>query len=169
MNYNLESIPTYKLDNYKIDQICKLKDTKWKFGLKSQKMWFKKNIKNKDIHNSLYLGTKIIGYTLLRIRTCKKKDKKITKYILFDTLIVDNKYRNKKISNLIMLFNNLIIKEKRYFAFLTCQNTLVDFYKKKGWRRINKKKFELVDHKFQSNGMTYNFNEKQKLFLYTNI
>ena len=36
----------------------------------------------------------------------------------FDTLIIDKKYRGKKLSNLLMSFNNIIIKQSGFFSFL---------------------------------------------------
>ena len=38
----LKSVKTIKLKKKEILSICKLKNTKWKYGIKSQLMWFKK-------------------------------------------------------------------------------------------------------------------------------
>ena len=69
-----------------------LKDRQWKFGLKSQIEWYNKNIKDYDIHNLLYIGTKLIGYTSLRRRSYKigyrKKEKNIFYLILW--LLIKN-------------------------------------------------------------------------------
>tara|TARA_Y100000992_G_C21140183_1_gene430987 strand:- start:328 stop:588 length:261 start_codon:yes stop_codon:yes gene_type:complete len=82
MTYRLFSVSTYELKNNQIKEICVLKNQQWKFGIKSQIKWFKKNIKKNDIHNLFYLKSKLIGYTVLRKRTYKIK-KKIVKRLTF--------------------------------------------------------------------------------------
>ena len=120
MLYKLISKTTPLLSKKEIKNICMLKDTQWKYGIKSQLNWYKKNIKKEDNHNLLFINSKLIGYTLLRKRTCfVNKVKK--KYLLFDTLVLDKKYRNKKLSNLIMYFDNEIIKQKKMLSFLICK------------------------------------------------
>jgi len=100
MNYNLISINTQKLKKDKVIQICKLKDSQWSFGIKSQLEWFKNNIKKNDIHNLLYIKSKLVGYTLLRRRSFNTKNQIKKKYILFDTITIHKEYRNKKLSQL---------------------------------------------------------------------
>ena len=70
-HFSLKSIVSDKLTNNEIKQICLLKDKQWKFGIKSQLEWFKNNIKKFDFHNLFYIKSKLVGYTLLRKRTCK--------------------------------------------------------------------------------------------------
>ena len=169
MNYNLVSINTFRLSKDKIIQINKLKDSQWKYGLKSQIKWFNKNIKKHDIHNLFYIKSKLVGYTLLRRRTYfTKNDKKRKKYILFDTLVLDKKYRNKKFSNLLMIFNNIIIRETGLFSFLICKNSLINFYKSNNWIKINKKNIKVIDHPFSKNGMVFNKNIKKIHCFYVN-
>ena len=93
----LRSIVTKKLSKKAIKKICSLKDKQWRFGIKSQIKWFEDNVKKNDYHNLFYVKSKLVGYTLLRKRTClignlNKKDK----YILFDTMVIDKSYRKKK-------------------------------------------------------------------------
>ena len=177
-NYNLKkkkfilkSIISNRLKKNEIKEICLLKDKQWKFGLKSQIKWFDHNIKKNDIHNLLYIKTKLIGYTLLRKRSYKtgyiNKEKK---YLLFDTLIIEKKYRKKQYSNLLMKFNNKIIEQKGLFSFLICKKELVNFYKKNDWKKLNKKSINLVDHTFFSYGMVFNSIKKnhKKYFFYIN-
>ena len=59
---------TKELSNDDIQKICKLKDSQWKFGKKSQLIWFKKNVKSFDIHNCFYIKKYLIGYTSLKKR-----------------------------------------------------------------------------------------------------
>ena len=165
--FSLTSIISYKLQNKEIEEICFLKDKQWKFGIKSQMKWYRKNIKKNDIHNLFYIKSKLVGYTLLRKRTCEIRSlNKRTNYLLFDTLIIDKKYRGKNLSNLLMSFNNTIIKQSGYFSFLICNKELVSFYKKNNWKRLNKKIFNIADHPFSSNGMIFNKKTVQKKIFY---
>ena len=166
MNYSLVSLKTSKLNKNKIIQISNLKDSQWRFGINSQIEWFKKNIKKNDIHNLLYLKSKLIGYTLLRRRSFNNNNKLKKWYLLFDTLVIHKDYRNKKLSNLLMIFNNTIIRETRLFSFLICKNELVDFYKKYSWIKLNKKNINVIDYPFSTNGMLYNTNKIKKYNFY---
>ena len=166
MNYSLVSLETSKLNINKIIQISNLKDSQWRFGINSQIEWFKKNIKKNDIHNLLYLKSKLIGYTLLRRRSFNNNNKLKKRYLLFDTLVIHKDYRNKKLSNLLMIFNNTIIRETRLFSFLICNNDLVDFYKKYDWIKLNKKNIKVLDHPFSTNGMLFNTNKIKNYSFY---
>jgi len=169
-NFSSKSIVSGKLTNKEIKEICLLKDKHWKFGTKSQLDWFKNNIKKYDLHNLFYIKSKLVGYTLLRKRTYEIKDlTKKTNYLLFDTLVVDKKYRSMKLSNLLMSFNNKIIRQSGFSSFLICSNKLVSFYKKNNWKGLNKKAFKVADHTFSSNGMIFNKKTfKKKIFYYIN-
>jgi len=166
MNYSLVSLETSKLNKEKITQICKLKDSYWNFGINSQLEWFNHNIKKDDIHDLLYFKSKLIGYTLLRIRSFYNDNNLKKKYILFDTLIIHKDYRNKKLSKLLMIFNNTIIREIDLFAFLICKKNLESFYKKYDWIKLNKKNIEVIDHPFSTNGMLFNTTKIKKYYFY---
>ena len=96
----LISKKTSKLSNKEIRSICLLKNTYWKYGINSQVTWFKKNVKSFDVHNMLLINKKLVGYTLLRVR--KIKSHFISKYFLFDTLIIKKEFRKTKLSNSII-------------------------------------------------------------------
>ncbi len=165
--YNLKSITSKHLKQKQKREICALKDSHWKFGISSQISWWKKNIKNNDCHNLLYIKSQLVGYTLLRERTCMiKKIKK--KYFFFDTLIIHKKFRGKKLSNLLMKFNNATIKKKRFFSFLICNKKLVNFYKKNKWKKLNTSNINIIDYSTKKNGMIYNNSSKNKYFFYIN-
>ena len=169
--FSLTSIISYKLQNKEIEEICFLKDKHWKFGIKSQMKWYRKNIKKNDIHNLLYIKSKLVGYGLLRKRTCEIRSlNKRTNYLLFDTLIIDKKYRDKKLSDLLMSFNNSIITQSSYFSFLICKRKLISFYKKNKWIKLNNKNIKIIDHLFSANGMIFNMKNpnKKKYTFYIN-
>lgn len=166
-NFCLKSIVSRKLTNEETKQICLLKDKQWKFGIELQIKWFKNNIKKFDLHNLFYIKSKLIGYTLLRKRTCKiESSKKRFFYLLFDTLVIDKKYRGKKLSDLLMSFNNAVIKQSGFSSFLICRNEFVSFYKKNNWTKLNKKDFNVIDHPFSSNGMVFNNKEGSNKYIY---
>ena len=155
--FSLKSTTTKKLKNKEIKRILFLKNTQWKFGIKLQIKWFKENIKKNDIHNLFYIKTKLIGYTSLRKRTCEfKNSNKKTKYLLFDTLIIDKKYQGMKMSNILMSFNNMIIKKSGFFSFLVCSDMLVSYYRKYNWKKLNKRFFHKKDYTSSSNVMIFN-------------
>ena len=112
----LQSIKTSVLTKNQKKQICILKDSNWKYGLKSQLKYLKKNTKPNDLHNCFFKNDKLIGYTLLRKRRFTLKSKKYY-YLLFDTIVILKKLRKKKFSSLMMSFNNFTIKNEKLPSF----------------------------------------------------
>ena len=162
MKYNLKSVKTSKLDKNLIKKICKLKNTHWKYGLESQLNWFRLNCKSQDIHNLVLINKKIIGYTFLRIRKILPYPKK-KKYLYFDTLNIDKKYRKKKLSNILMKFNNDVIKKNKFESILICNKKLIKFYLKNNWKKIPNKYIKIMDHKVSfKNPFFFIFNSKNK-------
>ena len=156
MIYKLISKETTNLTKEEILKICILKKIHWKYGIKNQLDWFKNNIMDNDIHNLLFIDKKLVGYTALRRKKFFYSYLKKDNYLLFDTLIIDKKYRDMKLSNLLMTFNNAVIKQSDYFSFLICKKGLLDFYKKNKWVIINKKNISIKDHPFSTYGMLFN-------------
>ena len=138
----IKSLITKDLSAKSIKDICLLKNKQWKYSLKSQLDYFKKNFKEKDIHICVFEFNRLIAYNALRRKKINLGKEKIN-YFLFDTLIVSEKNRGKGISNLIMLFNTLIIKKNNLSGFLLCENNLIKFYEKFGWVKKNKKRIIL--------------------------
>ena len=157
-----KSAKTIKLKKKEILSICKLKNTEWKYGIKSQLMWFKKNIKNNDIHNMVFLKKNLVGYNLLRKRLFLLNGKK-NFYLYFDTIIVLKKYRKMKIGKLICELSSIIIKKTNFHSMLICQNTLIKFYKKFKWEKIMKKNFEILDHICPKNYSPMSFNQQKTI------
>ena len=70
-----------------------------------------------------------------------------------------------------MNLNNKIIKNNKKISFLICTKKKIKFYKKFGWKLLNKKKFKVLDFNFKTSGMIYsNFKkvslDNLKFFLY---
>ena len=155
MNFTILSKKTYQLSIKEINKICVLKNTHWRYGLKSQIAWFTTNTKKNDIHNIFYFKSQIIGYTLLRYRTCKINTVS-KKYLLFDTLILKKNFREKNMSSLLMNFNNQLIRLSNKFSFLICDNKMINFYKKFNWKILDKKKIVMSTNVPNKIGMIFN-------------
>ena len=95
MLIEFRTLKTEKLSKKNILQICKLKDFHWKFGLQNQISWFNKNIKKNDLHNLLYIKKDLAGYTSLRKGYYNYSKNKKKNFLLFDTLILNPKYRKR--------------------------------------------------------------------------
>ena len=170
-NFSIKSIKSNRLRNDEIKKICKLKNTFWKYGLRENFKWFKRNVHKEDTHIILEYKKKIIGYNLLRLRKFLVSKKK-KNYFYFDTLLIHKKFRNKKLSNLILEFNNRIFKKKKIHGFLICKKGIQPLYKKYGWKRLDYDKFLIKEKKYKKNsfiGMINNyknFTSKKKHIYY---
>tara|TARA_B100000575_G_C22971838_1_gene561007 strand:+ start:106 stop:573 length:468 start_codon:yes stop_codon:yes gene_type:complete len=138
--FKLLNLKTTDLNKNLVIEILKLKNTHWKKGLNSQKNHFNLNINKSDVHILLYYKTKLSGYVLLRKKKCFFKNRRIS-YLHFDTLIIKKKFRNKKISPILMNFTNNFIRFKKTLSVLYCEDNLIKFYKKFKWKKISQKNF----------------------------
>lgn len=159
---NFFSKRTDKLNKIQINEICRLKDSHWKYGLKSQRKFFNNKVSQADIHNLVINHKKIIGYTLLKKKKIKFS-KRQKNYFHFDTLIIDKKFRKKKISIKLMELNNKIIRKKNTFSILLCEKSMINFYEKFDWKKIQKK--FVHGGKSKKTYMVYNKKINQKFFL----
>lgn len=151
---------TKKLKKEDIEDICKLKNTYWKYGFKAQVNWFYKNIKDRDIHIIAYLKGKLVGYVALRRRNFLINNNK-KKYLYFDTLIVLKKYRNFKIGHKLLRLTIKVIKKSKLHSMLICKKKLVQFYEKYKWKKITQNRLKIIDHKHSKNLLMLSFNQKK--------
>jgi len=158
----LKTIKTKKLKKKEIFDICKLKNTHWKYGVKSHLNWFKKHIQDNDIHNMAYIKEKLVGYVLLRCRKFLSKKKK-SNYLYFDTLIVSKNHRKLKIGHKLSLLTAKVIKKTKLHSMLICKKKIELFYEKYKWKKINNKSFQIVDHKYPKKFSMMCFNQKAKI------
>ena len=99
----LVTLKTNKLSNFKKKKIFNLKKKHYRYSFFEQKKWFRLNIKNDDLHNLVYYKKILIGYNSLRKINLQKKYNKLKKnrkIVLFDTLVINSKYRGKNYSKL---------------------------------------------------------------------
>ena len=139
---SLVSIKNDKLNNLQKKKIIFLKNEHWKYSISDHREYLKKNYKRNDFHNLLFDEKKLIGYTGFRNQNFLYKKKKY-KYLHFDCLIISKKLRNKKISKILMNFNESNIRKKSLPSILFCEKKLINFYKKFNWKLMNKKKIKL--------------------------
>ena len=167
---SLNCFTTQQLKKNLKKDIFKLKNEFWKYNLNNQKKWFKENIKKKDLHNCLFSNNKLIGYTCLR-RKVLSLSKTEKNYLLFDTLIINKKFKNKKLGTKLMSFNNKMIKKTKLPSFLITRKKIINFYKKNRWKLINKN-FFFLQHKMTEKkflmGINFNNNffNKEKLIVF---
>ncbi len=163
--------PTFKLRKKDIHQIINLKNSQWVYGVPSQLKWFndKKNVFKNDLHFYLKKNNKIVAYVQLGKRKYTINSK-IKIYILFRTLVVLKNKRGKNLSKKIMDEVLKFIKIQKKPCFLLCKTDLIKFYKRYGFKKLNKKKYKLEDHISKLHGMVHNLNKadliKMKKFYY---
>ena len=143
----LKSKLTKKLKKKEILSICKLKNTHWKYGVKSQVDWFNENVQDNDIHNLAFLKEKLVGYVSLRKRNFFLKNKK-KNYLYFDTLIVSKRYRKLKIGHELSNLTVNVIKKAKIHSMLVCKKKIISFYEKYKWKKVIQKKSKILDHKY---------------------
>ena len=146
----------HNLNDQEKKKIFALKDQFWNFGLKEQKLWFKKNISRKDIHIFFQIKKKLIAYNCLRLKMLNNY-----KFYLLDTLIVDDKLKNNGYGGLLLDINKMISLTRKKPIFLKTSKLVGSFYKKFNFNLIIKK----------GNFLYFDFNNKKKLqnFLKKNL
>tara|TARA_B100002051_G_C16289274_1_gene417329 strand:+ start:46 stop:585 length:540 start_codon:yes stop_codon:yes gene_type:complete len=151
-----------------ISQICEFKMQFWNKNFNSQLSFFKKTFNSQDIHFIIFNKKKIIGYNLLKTKELilkkkiKRKDFIYKKnFYLFDSFLVNKKFRNQKIGSSLIKVNNEFIKKKKKFAILICKKKLINFYKKYKWCLLCKNSnIKIVNYKLTKNLMCFNLSKK---------
>ena len=132
---NLKTKKTLNLTKKNKFDIYLLKETEWGKKKLSQKKWFEKNINKNDLHNLLYLKSRLIGYNCIRQFDLKKNQ--ISKNVLlFDTLVINKNFRKLNLSTKIMTKSINIIEKSKKPCLLVCLKKHVNYYKKFGWKKI---------------------------------
>ena len=150
---------TNQLSQKDLSKIFKLKEERWKFGISSQKKFFKKNIKKFDIHNFIYKSQKkneLIGYTCFRLRNIFLSEKKFN-YLLLDTIIISKKYRKKNYGKKLMKLNNKMIKKNKIPSFLFCNSKNAKFFKSFKWKFLPHRTYKVLKNNVKKQFcMSYN-------------
>tara|TARA_Y100000768_G_C23944355_1_gene666796 strand:+ start:966 stop:1424 length:459 start_codon:yes stop_codon:yes gene_type:complete len=138
----------HNLNSQEKKKIFVLKDQFWNFGLKEQKLWFRRNISRKDIHIFFQIKEKLIAYNCLRLKMLNNY-----KFYLLDTLIVDNKLKKNGYGGYLLDVNKMISLSRKKPIFLKTSKLVGSFYKKFNFNLIIKK----------GNFLYFDFNNKKKL------
>jgi len=153
-----------KNKNIKYNQIInisKLKDTFWRYGIKSQKKFLKSNFKSNDLHILAYKNNNIIGYVSLRMSSFTKNNNyKNYKYFLFDGFIVNKLFRNLNIGKNII---KICRKKSKFFKMpilLLCKKSVLQYYTKLNFKVISKKNYLLINYQYAGYLLRYNLNYK---------
>ena len=115
-----------KLNKLEKKKIIDLKNTHWSYTFAEQNQYLKDNYKKNDFHNLFFFQDKLIGYTAFRNQYLIYKNKKY-KYLHFDCLVILKKYRNRKLSKLLMNFNEYTIIKNSLPSILFCEKKLTKF------------------------------------------
>ena len=154
------------INNKQIEGISRLKDSFWKYGLKSQKKFLESNKRFNDLHILAYKEKKIIGYVNLKIKKLQKNlAKKENQFFLFDGFIVDKSFRNMKIGKNLIEICKKKSRKRKIPILLLCKKSILAFYKNFSFKMISKKKFCFVNHQYKGILMHYNLNMKNINFL----
>tara|TARA_E500000178_G_scaffold205142_1_gene202745 strand:- start:78 stop:566 length:489 start_codon:yes stop_codon:yes gene_type:complete len=129
-----KNLNNFKVKKKDIKSILHLKKQNWKYTLNSQYKYFQENVKSNDIHCLMHIKEKLVGYTLLRLRKIFN-----IKFLIFDTYIIDKKFRLKGYGGELLRYDNKIIKKKKLPSILLCKKSMVNFYKSYGWLLSNSK------------------------------
>lgn len=138
------------LNNCEIKKIIRLKSEFWKYNYKSQKVWFKKFVKNNDFHVFLFLNKNLISYAHLIFSNLYYNEK----ICLLSTHITSRKFRNQKYGRNLIKYCNKIIASKNILGVLKCRKKDIYYYKKCNWSLLKSKKLLLKLDK-RSNWMCY--------------
>lgn len=160
LTFSLKSYLKKDLSKKIILSICKLKEENWKFGIKSQLDFFNRNTKKKDIHNLLFYGGELVGYTLLKRKKYfndKLRKRKIINFYLLDTFVIKKEHRNNNFGDLLMCYNNNKIINYKLPALLICNKKLIKFYTNNFWRVADKNKKYILKIKYNQSLLTFNF------------
>ena len=148
-------------NNGLLKKIAKLKNQEWNYGLNNQLKWLRSNIKRNDLHILLQKNKKLLGYVLLRSRSIINMNKIKGKYFFFDTIIIHKKFRNQKLSGVIINKANTIIKVKNKFSVLLCNKSKIKYYQKYNWKIT--KKIRILNYDSKKTVMVYNKKDLKKI------
>mgnify|MGYP001246796882 CR=1 FL=1 len=69
-------------------------------------------------------------------------------FLYYDTLIVLKKYRKLKIGHKISNLTIKIIKKSKLHSMLICEKKIVRFHERYNWKKMIKKKSQILDHEY---------------------
>ena len=134
---------TYKLTKSECVKIFKLKNTFWKYDLKSQKEFFNKMYKKNDLHILFFNNTNLIGYNCLKVSSNSH-----FKYILIDSFIIHPDYQGKGISDILLSKSLNEIINLNYITYLYANSNSLSLYRRFGFQKTKHKLFEKKNQRY---------------------
>lgn len=163
MNLRTELIPHSELTEEQLLQIIKLKSVRWPYSEAQQRAWMQENISPEDFHILVYDEDFPIAYTNF-VKTNVEINGKDVPFMGIGNVCTAES--GKGYGNILMDAVNKAIAEKKWNGILLCQDRLVPYYEKFGWKLVSAEKIQAEKLK-SLNTMLYNFEEEVLSLSYT--
>ena len=121
-----------KITENLIYKISKLKMQHWIYPIEEQINWFKKNIKEEDVHLLLYIENELIGYLLISEINVKSENR-IEKYLGIRNVCISITNRKSQTGYLLMQLASYYFKIQKKGGILLCDDSILNFYLKCNW------------------------------------
>ena len=163
-NYKLVITNKLKISNLTKKKIFLLKKTYWKYNIKNQKDFFEKNTQNKDIIFYIKMNNllnNIIAHFVLKLKYYYLNNQK-KKFLLIDSVIVAERYRNKGIGKFILEKSKKISQKKKLPLIAISIKKNEKFYLSSNFKLLKKDNLIIKNFKKDKLFFSYNFNVKAK-------
>ena len=134
---------TCKLTKSERIKIFRLKNTFWKYNLKSQKEFFHKKYKKNDLHILFFNNANLIGYNCLKIL-----NNIYFRYILIDSFIIHPNYQGKGISDILLSKSLNEIINLNYIAYCYANSNSLSLFRRFGFQKTKHKLFEKKNKRY---------------------
>lgn len=155
--YNLKLISHKDIKSEELYEIIAVKSVAWPYHFQKQLDWINLNIKNNDIHVLLYFDELLVAYlNLIKIEFSVDQIVK-QGYGIGNVCALE---KNKGFGKEMITKTNTYFVQNNKIGLLFCKDQLVEFYKKREWMLIEKKKVTLSFDATSINTMLYNLDEE---------
>jgi hypothetical protein len=128
------------VDQGLLDQIIKIKSVAWPYSYQKHLQWINDNITENDIHLVFIENNLALAYLNL-IDTSIIINKNLAKVLGIGNVCTSTKM--KGFGSIIMEFANSYLTEKNIPGILFCKEPLINFYRKFGWKTIDRNKIQI--------------------------
>lgn len=147
-----------KLTNSCKEQIAKLKEQHWEYGIQSQLEWMYKNICSKDLHLIGETRDGKNGYICAYLNMVHLNiwfDEKLIDCIGIGNVCVNKKYEHLGYGIKLLEQVNKYLRGSEKQGILLCRDLLVRFYKKCDWKVLSSKHVIIGTSKYTHKVMMY--------------
>lgn len=162
MNYKIVIKKHSDISTIILDSICKLKAIRWPYSLNEHKKWMEQNIGENDYHLLIFKYDELVAYSNFSFVEVIINGE-IENFLGVGNVCTKNSgFGLGKI--IIKEINNFILKKKCY-GLLLCQDSLLSYYEKFSWIRVDQKK--ILSTRFYSvNFLLFNYCKQVNTFEY---